>query len=129
MGIFETLKSMASVLREADKIELYQQILGVMEKLSEMQDKLEKLEAENNSLKERLKIKNDLKYLHNAYWLESNNDGPFCTRCWDKHNQLIRLKDEKPFLKCPECSNSFEGPDIESYRQHLRNLSRRCSSY
>jgi cell shape-determining protein MreC len=56
MGIYDTLKSTASVLREADKIEQYRQILDAMEKLLELQNKLAELEKENKSLKEKLKI-------------------------------------------------------------------------
>jgi Zn finger protein HypA/HybF involved in hydrogenase expression len=107
MGIYETLKSTASVLREADKIEQYRQILDAMQNLLEMQNKLSKLEQENESLKEKLKIKEaGLTLSNNAYWLKSNKDGPFCTRCWDKNNELIRLKKD---YECPECKNKY-GP-------------------
>ncbi len=40
MAIFDQLKSIANVLREADKIEQYQQILDVLEKLIEMQNRI-----------------------------------------------------------------------------------------
>ena len=89
MGIYETLKSTASVLREADKIEQYRQILDAMEKLLEMQNKLAELEKENKLLKEKLKIKDDLTVSNDAYWLKSNKDGPFCKGCWDDNNKLI----------------------------------------
>jgi len=126
MGIFETLKSTAGVLREADKIEQYKQILDAMEKLLEMQDKLARLEAENKSLKEKLRINDDLTYSNNAYWFKSDNDGPFCTRCYDKNKELIRLKYESPYYKCPECNNLYEGPDIDSYRQKIKNMGRKA---
>jgi hypothetical protein len=122
MGIYETLKSTANVLREADKIEQYRQILDVMEKLLEMQKKLSELEEKNKSLREKLKIKEDIIFSKNAYWLRSNNDGPFCTRCWDKNKELIRMKDENPFYECPECKNRYEGPDIDSYRRKIMNM-------
>ena len=114
MGIYETLKSTAAVLREADKIEQYKQILDVIEKLLEMQTQLANLGAENKSLKDKLKIKDDLKYSNNAYWLNTNNDGPFCTRCWDKNNELIRMKDDSAYYECPECKNKYKGPKYDS---------------
>ena len=89
MGIYDTLKSTAIVLREADKIEQYRQILDAMEKLLEMQNKLSELEQENKSLKEKLKVKDDLTVSNDAYWLKSNKDGPFCKGCWDDNNKLI----------------------------------------
>jgi hypothetical protein len=129
MGIFETLKSTAGVLREADKIEQYKQILDVMEKLLEMQNKIAELEKDNKSLKEKLEVKDNLIYSNNAYWFKSNNDGPFCTRCYDKNKDLIRLINESPYYKCPYCLNSYEGPDIDSYRQSIKNLSRKGPTY
>jgi len=62
IGIFDELKSIAKVLREADKIEQYQQILDVQERLLEMQNKIAELESENKDLKEKLKVKENLTY-------------------------------------------------------------------
>ena len=49
-------KSIANTLREADKIEQYQQILEIQEKLLEIQNRIIKLEEENKGLKEKLKV-------------------------------------------------------------------------
>ena len=65
-------------------------------------------------MKERLKIKEKLIPENNAYWLKGENDskdGPFCTRCWDKDNKLIRLYSSPQrdlFGRCPECDNIFQ---------------------
>ncbi|MEO0131295.1 MAG: hypothetical protein ABIK76_06355, partial [candidate division WOR-3 bacterium] len=41
-------------------------------------------------------------------------DGPFCTRCWDKNKDLIRMHPcgNPAYSECPECKNSVKtGPD------------------
>ncbi|MGB9681219.1 MAG: hypothetical protein ACPLXL_01610 [Minisyncoccia bacterium] len=122
MSLFDILKSIGETLRKADKIEEYQKILDVQEKLLEMQKKITDLEEENKSLKEKLKIKGNLIFENNAYWIKkggSNKDGPFCSRCWDKNNELIRMHPclNPAFYRCPECKNSVQvRPDLDSYR-------------
>ena len=70
MAIFDELKSIGKVLREADKIEQYNQILDVQEKLLEMQKRIIELDSENRVLKEQLETKASLIFEKNAYWIE-----------------------------------------------------------
>jgi len=116
MSIFDALKSIAKVLQEAGKIEQYQQILDAMAKLLEMQNRITELESENKECEEKLKIKENLIYENNAYWInkEGKKEGPFCSRCWDKNKDLIRLQPtaNPSSSRCPECKNSFKtGPE------------------
>ncbi len=112
MGIFDELKSVAKTLREADKIPQYEQILGVQEKLLEMQNKIADLEREKKELSEKLETKESLKYENNAYWAVrgDKHDGPYCSRCWDVERNTVRLKPSgnPAFHSCPECKNSVQ---------------------
>lgn len=107
MGLYDGLKDAAGVLKEAGKIEQYRQILEVLEKLLEMQKKITELEADNKDLREQLKIKGKLVPKENMYYMEVNGDqdGPFCTSCWDSDHKLIRLHISRDFdsAKCPTC--------------------------
>lgn len=111
MAIFDVLKSVANILKEADKIKEYSQILEVQKELLEMQKRVQELEKENSCLKEKLSIKENLDYEKNAYWAKKENgtkDGPFCSRCWDKNRDLIRLDVSNVDIGfCPECKNSY----------------------
>lgn len=113
MGIFDDLKSAATILKEAGKIEQYRQILEVQGKLLEMQDKIAELEDENKDLKEKLKIKGNLIYKGNAYWINEGGkeDGSFCTRCWDKNKETIRLNPRTRI--CPECKTDNFGREAK----------------
>lgn len=108
MAIFDVLKTAAKVAQEAGKIELYDQIHEVSEKLLDQQKRLFELEEENKNLKEKLKIKGSLIPEGNFYWLieDEKKDGPFCTKCWDSDGKLLRLHGQGPSggLKCPNCN-------------------------
>lgn len=103
MGIFEAAKSAASVLKEAGKIEEYRQILELLEQLLELQKKNADLETENKELKEKFQIHEKLEYKNNSYWCD--DDGPFCSRCWEKNKDQIRMHHGQGdnYAHCPEC--------------------------
>jgi hypothetical protein len=115
MGAFDDLKSIGKVLQEAGKIEQYNQILETQKELLEMQKRIGNLEKENKELKEKLEIKENIILENGVYWTRKDGgekDGPFCTRCWDKNKELIRMKflslpAHKPFWECTECKNQF----------------------
>jgi endogenous inhibitor of DNA gyrase (YacG/DUF329 family) len=107
MSIFDTFKSIIKVLQDAGKIELVQQILEIQQELLDMQKKISDLESKNKECEEKLRIKENLIYENNAYWINKENkkDGPFCSRCWDKDMRLIRLHTcPNPTARiCPAC--------------------------
>ena len=112
MSIFDALKLSADLYKESGKIEQYKQILDAQAQLLEMQKRIADLESENKELKEKLRIKDDLIYENNAYWInkEGKKDGPFCSRCWDKNKDLIRIHRTgiRNNSKCPECKNTVQ---------------------
>jgi len=116
MAIFDELKSVGKVLQEAGKIEQYQQILETQKDLLGMQKRIQELEKENRELREKLEIKENLYYENNTYWVkkeDGSKDGPFCSRCWDKNKDLIRLRYHSAqkwslaHYDCPECKNTY----------------------
>jgi len=115
MGIFETAKTAANVLKEAGKIEEYKQILELLDKLLELQKKNADLEAENKKLREDFKTKEKLDYRNNSYWIGA--DGPYCSRCWEKENILLRMHygSGDNYAHCPECNSNvnFTGREHE----------------
>jgi regulator of replication initiation timing len=103
MSIYDVIKDGAKALREADKLEEYKQLLELGEKLLELQGENARLKQENTKLKERLEIKEKLNYEYQAYWLDG--DGPYCSKCYDKDKNLIRMIDFGGGVTriCPEC--------------------------
>jgi len=114
MGAFENIRGIASVLKEAGKIEEYKQILELLEKMLEMQGKIADLESKNKDLTEKLNFAGKLEFKNNAYWNEKGY--MFCSRCWDKEKHLIRILQTYPnshYAECPECKNSINFTGVE----------------
>jgi hypothetical protein len=128
MAIFDELKSIGKILQEAGKIELYQQVLNIQEKLLEMHKKIVDLENERKELKEKLRIKSNLVYENNTYWIQiedDKKDGPFCSHCWDKNKELIRMHPcgNPAYSQCPECKEPVQlKPDINSHHNTAVNF-------
>lgn len=90
MDIIKGLGTAADVLRKADKIPEYQQILDAMERLTTQQGRISELETENRDLKNKLKSREELTMKNDAYWT-MGGDGPFCLTCHGSKDLLIRM--------------------------------------
>ena len=123
---FNELRAIGKVLQEAGKIEQYQQILAAQQQLLEMQKKIGDLDGENKKLREELEVKGSLVPEGNLYWLENDGkrDGPFCTKCRDSEQKLIRLHQamHSGRMYCPECKTvGREGAEYFKPVDHRRN--------
>jgi hypothetical protein len=103
MSIYDGLKDAAKVLKEANKIEQYKEILDAQEKMMEMQERIKSLEEVNAELKKRKDIADELEYRDKSYWLDE--DGPFCSRCWDADSKLVRLRQQNVQKSDFDCDN------------------------
>ncbi len=117
MVIFDVVKTAAKVAQEAGKIELYGEILQVYEKLLDQQKCIADLESENKELRQRLELEESLLFERNAYWRLENDqkDGPFCSRCKDTENKLVRMRVDKytfGWAFCPGCNKCTPEPKI-----------------
>lgn len=105
---FDEVSKIASVLKEAWKIDEYSKILELQQQLLNMQNSIYKLDNENKDLKEKFEFKWKLIYKNSAYY--NWEDWPFCSRCWDKNKELIRIIPNRiwaNYATCPECKNCF----------------------
>lgn len=130
MGIIDAAKVAANMLKEAGKIEEYTKILELIDDAREQRGINRDLEEENRSLKEKLKISGDYIFNKNAYWNKDSKDGPFCSRCFDKHKDLIRIIKpikSSPYAVCPDCKSDVEIGDAEkqmeqAQQKYIRSL-------
>jgi len=69
-------------------------------------------EVEISQLKSQLDTKSNIVWEDPYYFIpqkNSDNDGPFCQKCYDSNNMLIRLQSpgKNGYWKCEECKTSF----------------------
>lgn len=119
MDIIKGLSTAADVLRKADKIPEYQQILDAMERLTTQQGRISELETENRDLKQKLKTREELIVKNDAYWTK-DGDGPFCLTCHGSKDLLMRMVSWGDGQhKCNNCNNVVETDPVK-YQQKVR---------
>jgi regulator of replication initiation timing len=101
--------TIAKVLKEANRLDLYEQVFNMRTEMLEMQEANKKLKEENEELTSKLKIKEEIIPKNDCYWINKNGqeDGPFCSKCFDDDSKLMRLhySGEDGYYICPKCEN------------------------
>lgn len=109
MGIIDNAREVVKVVQQIDNVELYRKILDLHSEIMKLVEENRNLKVEITRLTEALKIKESLQFQNDAYWTMKPDgtpkDGPFCSKCWDKERQLVRLiKMPNPdYSHCPSC--------------------------
>lgn len=105
MDLLNGLKNVASVLKEANKIEQYKQILDMMEQALNLQSQVQNLSSEKKDLLAQLKLSQQLLFKNNAYWIANSDEGPFCSGCWDNNKKTVRLhsRERSSYWDCMVC--------------------------
>lgn len=101
------LKLIASALKEAGRADLQVQILELSEKLREKEQHVRQVEHELRSLRDASDLRARIRVHDELYFVQREDDtedGPFCTRCFDVNQKLVRLQ-VAGWLQpiCPEC--------------------------
>lgn len=120
MSILDDLKSVVTTIQKIDNIELYRQILNLQQEVLSLVSENVELKATLSAANEQLARKQTLRFEYNAYWagetLETS-DGPFCAKCWDTNEQLVRMlvADRNPqWSRCHACDISLKIPRKEN---------------
>jgi regulator of replication initiation timing len=128
----DAVKKLADLAIKTQNIELREGILNLREQLLEAKDALldakeqvsdykeenATLKAENTKLKQELEKgqgKEPHVYVMNGLYYTQDNDGPFCTGCYDSKKQTIRVVDSPSAVHgigkymCPVCKITYRG--------------------
>ena len=118
MAFLGNVRSLTSSIRKLKDPELMDQLITLQTSVIEFQSeqnrlrgRIGELEKENETLKNKLTIHGSLTVNYGAYFPQAGDtrDGPFCTRCWDVDNKLVRLDvSSTGTATCPECKYSYD---------------------
>lgn len=116
MNALESLKGLASMVKRINDIELYSKIIDFQTEVFELIEENHELKQEIKSLKQNIEIlkqeellENELCFKGHFYYktTEKEEDGPYCSSCWDNNRKLIRahISDSMGFNigRCPIC--------------------------
>ena len=118
MELIDNVKALADMSKKLKDRKLMELIINLETTLLEfkadyedLREQISVLEAENEKLKMQKEISRTLSYELGVYFTEikGEREGPFCTRCWDADNKLVRLAVQKTGIaQCPECKSFSE---------------------
>ncbi len=113
MGILDEVKSLVKTVQQIDNIELYKKILDLQAHIMELLEENRRLKGDVDSLREKLRVKESLKFERDAYWIEpldGQKDGPFCCKCWDTNQLLVRMIfcGDPAYSECPSCKIAIQ---------------------
>lgn len=121
MSMIETVKEIAVLVQKADNVELLQRVLELQGQILELLEENHQLKARVRELEETAETDEALVFENGIYWLEvegGERDGPFCSKCWDVDQMLVRLQQlSGGSLYCPGCERSPPG-----HRSHAATL-------
>lgn len=105
-------KDIVDLMKKGSTIEAQEQIMALREGALELQEENLELKEKLSELEKSIKELDDVIYDNSCYWktAEEDRDGPFCQRCYDVDNNLVRLqggKNEK--WNCRECDKTYYG--------------------
>ena len=118
-AVFAAIKKGIALAKKAGDNEVLEILLDAQEQALDLRDEVlslrterQELRAENAQLREALKLQGTVKYDDGAYWTENEErDGPFCTKCWDADERLIRMKHTyHEWFECPNCKTACQIP-------------------
>ena len=101
----------------------------IREELLHLQEENQQLKRTIKGLEEKLNIKEKLIWEKPFYWIVENDskDGPFCQKCYDSDQKLIRLQGGgNDIWKCLQCNSVYYGPN---YRPSKPVVSRKRSRW
>jgi hypothetical protein len=120
VSIYEGLKDIVSTIQKIDNVELYRQILDLQREVLEVVSENTQLKAQLAEAQAALSTRRDLRFEFNAYWIGESlelSDGPFCAKCWDTKQQLVRMlvQTHNPqWSRCYACDINLRLPRKEN---------------
>jgi regulator of replication initiation timing len=100
MGVIETASDLAKLAQKLGNIEVYEKVISLQSQVMELiganmslREEMQPLKEELRKLNDKTEITKSLKYRNNNYYtvVDGNEDGPFCTVCWDVDQKLVRM--------------------------------------
>lgn len=100
MGMYEEIKDSINL---NDNVELLKNFMDIQKGYLQMKGELEEANKKIKQLEEKLTLKEKLIYKDNMYYINDGDklDGPYCSRCYDDKNKLVRMHINRYNYQCP----------------------------
>jgi len=111
--IAKIIKDSGASLEKAEvKLQLADLISALADakiEIANIREAISENEIEIKALTKKLEIKENIVWEKPYYFVVSNEnkDGPYCQKCYDSKQLLIRLQGEDGWWKCHECDSTY----------------------
>ncbi|MBB1319745.1 hypothetical protein H5123_19150 [Shewanella sp. SR43-4] len=102
-------KDIVDLIKKGSTLEAQERILELREAALELQEENLELREVNAKLQKRLATNESLKFESGLYWLLENDNrgGPFCPKCKDTKDQMVRMHKDDDGWWCYTCNHGF----------------------
>ena len=107
-------KEIAELFKKGLTIEAQEKIMELREAAMELEEENRTLKLTVKELNKKIAFQKKVIYQKPSYWVKETeeNDGPFCQKCHDSTDKLIRLPGgNNDVWYCYECSSTYYGPN------------------
>lgn len=89
--------------------ELMNALADARMQMADVKEALAHKEQEISSLRDELRKRDDVIWDNPYYWcvIEDKKEGPFCQKCYDESQRLIRLQGTGGRWRCLSCKSTF----------------------
>ena len=94
MNFVEMLGDVINIVKKADNIDLYRQLLDVNKAALDLQAEMNELQIENQILKNRLETERKIVRHSDGLYITLEDDPMeihYCSNCWGMDNKLIQM--------------------------------------
>ena len=134
MGITDKFKDIMKVVQATGNIELYKKIAGLQSDFMNLQEEIYEVREQLREAQQRLSVKSSVVCNDNMYWTATGQqtDGPFCTRCYDEKDKLMRLQRREHGAAeyiCLSCNSPFATDAYKNSRDAENSVHRTSGDY
>ncbi len=104
-------KDIMDLVKKGATVEAQEKIMELREAALEFQEENIRLRERVKKIEGELKIKGNVEYIKSSYWLNNEGaakQGPYCQRCYDVDQILVRLQDWDDQWMCKGCDKTFD---------------------
>jgi hypothetical protein len=117
MPMIPKYKDIVDLMKKGATVEAQEKIMELREGALELQEENFDLKEKVKKLEEAINFKESVKWEKPHYFIVNGEkkDGPYCQKCHDADEKMIRLQNgTNDFWECKQCNSKYKG---QNYRQ------------
>lgn len=127
MDAIKLLRDVVNVAQKSNDIEMIQKVISAQQEVINLQDKIYKLQVENNALKEQLRKNDNIERYRSIPLITLKDEHPkilYCANCYGNEGKFIQLQIyDNDRYRCSVCKNHFDissSVDCQKIKESLK---------